>query len=394
MVFWRKKSNPSAHDEERRDEALLHPKGEPALELPTEHETDLDAPMKQRLSKSETQIIEDMDAIPVPAHTLIEDVTEAEDLKDHSEEGGWLSRLTSGLMKSSSKITQGLTDLVTKRKLDQDALDQLEEVLIAADLGPKTSAKIISEFSEGRFGKDISEEEIREALAAQMQGILEPVARPLDFTLPAGASGPFTVLVCGVNGAGKTTTIGKIAHKLKREQGKSVLIAAGDTFRAAAVEQLAEWAKRAGAGFLSKDLGADAAAVAFEAYQKAQDQGTDILLIDTAGRLQNKANLMEELKKIIRVLKKKDEALPHAVLLVLDATTGQNAFSQLKTFGEMVDVTGLIVTKLDGSAKGGVLVGLADQFNVPVHLIGVGEAIEDLQGFTAQAYARSLMGLE
>ena len=323
---------------------------------------------------------------------------------------GWLSRLTGGLSKSTQKITQGIGDILTKRKLDQEMLDELEELLITADLGPKTAAKIVSEFGEGRFGKDISEDEVKEALAESIVKILEPVARPLDFSFkpspltsplpPVGGGGtegggnvPFTVLVCGVNGVGKTTTIGKIAHELHHKDGKKVMLAAGDTFRAAAVEQLEIWAQRSGASFVKKDVGADAAALAYEAYEKAKAEGVDVLLIDTAGRLHNKSNLMAELEKIVRVLKKQNESLPHAVLLVLDATTGQNAHEQVKIFKDMVNVTGLVVTKLDGSAKGGVVVSLADSFGLPIHLIGVGEQIGDLQPFNAREFARSLVGL-
>lgn len=269
-------------------------------------------------------------------------------------------------------------------------LDSLEELLITADLGPKTAAKIVVEFGEGRFGKDVSEDEVKETLAGCIAKILMPVAKPLEFT-GVGPS-PFTVLVCGVNGVGKTTTIGKIAHELHKKDGKKVMLAAGDTFRAAAVEQLEIWAQRSGASFVKKDTGADSAALAYEAYEKAKNENADVLLIDTAGRLHNKSNLMAELQKIIRVLKKHDESLPHAVLLVLDATTGQNAHEQVKTFREMVNVTGLVVTKLDGSAKGGVVVGLADSFGLPIHLIGVGEQIGDLRPFRADDFARSLTG--
>lgn len=304
---------------------------------------------------------------------------------------GWLSRLTGGLSKSTSKITQGLSDFVTKRKLDDAALEELEEVLIAADLGPHTAAALIEDFARERFGKDVDDAEIREALAQQIEALLEPVAAP--FVVEQPDDGPFVVLVCGVNGAGKTTTIGKMAERLMRDEGKSIMVAAGDTFRAAAVEQLKEWAQRSGAQFYGKDTGADAAAVAYEAYNAAKEAGVDVLLIDTAGRLQNKSNLMDELQKIVRVLQKQDEALPHQVLLVLDATTGQNAFSQVQIFGDMVDVDGLIVTKLDGSAKGGVLVGLAERFALPVHAIGVGEKLDDLHAFSARDYARALMGL-
>jgi fused signal recognition particle receptor len=307
----------------------------------------------------------------------------------HEESQGWLTRMTSGLSKSTSKITQGLADFVTKRKLDDEALEELEEMLINADLGPHTAAAIISEFSKTRFGKEADDHEIRAALADIMAAMLAPVAKPLEIT----SENPYVLLVCGVNGAGKTTTIGKIAYKLIKQDGHKVMIAAGDTFRAAAVEQLHEWAKRSGAMFHAKDTGADAASVAFEAYTQAKSQGANVLIIDTAGRLQNKKGLMEELQKIIRVLKKQDETIPHATLLVLDATTGQNAFSQVETFKEMMNVTGLIVTKLDGSAKGGVLIGLANQFGLPVHAIGVGESIDDLQTFDATQYAKSLMGI-
>lgn len=397
MVFWRKKKNVETQDQDEKDQELLHPEGEPDIEPPIDNdEPNLsDEKVQSELRETDTEVIEDLEVVPTPK-AVIADIEEAKDDDnpdiDHSDEGGWFSRLTKGLGKSTNKITQGLTDVITKSKLDQDTLDALEEVLIEADLGPKTAARVIEEFSKDRFGKDISEEEIKIALAETVATILDPVAKPLS--IDAASDGPFVMLVCGVNGAGKTTTIGKMAKQFNKELGKSVMIAAGDTFRAAAVEQLGEWAKRSDAQMFSKDIGADAASVAFEAYEKAKADGVDILMIDTAGRLQNKKNLMEELEKIIRVLKKKDESLPHATLLVLDSTTGQNAYSQLETFKEMVDVTGLIVTKLDGSAKGGVLIGLADQYGVPVHAIGVGEGIRDLRPFTAQDYARSLMGLD
>ena len=391
MVFWRKKNNQGDQEKEEKDNKLLHPKGEPDLELPTEYDADIDSDTKHTLEQTDTEILEDLRLSPVPRHIVSEDLREAEELSDHSEEGGWFSRLVSGLSKSSTKLTRGITDLLTKSRLDEAALERLEELLIEADLGPKTAAKIIAGFSAARFGDEVTEQDIRTALADSMAAILNPVARPLDIKRPA--VGPFVILVCGVNGAGKTTTIGKLAYQMTAQQHRKVMIAAGDTFRAAAVEQLQEWAKRARCGFFAKDIGADAAAVAFESYQKAREEGAEVLLLDTAGRLQNKKNLMEELQKIIRVLKKQDENLPHAVLLVLDATTGQNAFSQVETFREMVAVTGLVVTKLDGSAKGGVLVGLADRFGVPVHAVGVGEGIEDLQTFAPDDYARALVGL-
>jgi fused signal recognition particle receptor len=311
---------------------------------------------------------------------------------DEVKSGGWMARLRGGLSKSSNKITQGLTDLVTKKKLDQEMLDQLEEMLITSDLGPKTAMRIVEEFGQDRFGKDLSEEEIKKALAQSIENILEPVAGKLP--VKKLDDDPFVVLVCGVNGVGKTTTIGKLAHTLKEEEGFSIMMAAGDTFRAAAVEQLEIWAKRTEAAFLKKDIGSDAAAVAYESYAKAKQENIDVLFIDTAGRLHNKANLMEELKKVVRVLKKQNEALPHAVLLVLDATTGQNAFEQVRIFKDMVDVSALVVTKLDGSAKGGVVVGLADEFGVPIVAVGVGETKEDLQPFDPKEYALSLVGVE
>lgn len=303
----------------------------------------------------------------------------------------WVSRLGMGLAKSSAKLGTELTDLLTKRKLDQDMLNGLEEVLITADLGPRTAARIVSEFAEGRFGKDIDEAEVKQALADTIAKILTPIAKPLTVAKPD--IGPFVILICGVNGAGKTTTIGKLAHRWVKEDGRRVMIAAADTFRAAAVAQLKVWVDRAGASFFSKEEGADAAAVAYEAYAKAKAENADILVIDTAGRLQNKTNLMAELEKIIRVLKKHDETIPHAVLLVLDATTGQNAYSQVDVFTEITKVTGLVVTKLDGSAKGGVVVGLADRFGLPIHAVGVGEGINDLQAFDANEFAKSLTGL-
>lgn len=302
----------------------------------------------------------------------------------------WWQRLTSGLSKSTSKLSDGITAIFTKRKLDKEAQDALEELLIEADLGPALAAQLVADFSKTRFGKDVSDDEVREALAAQITEILAPIAKPFDLTV---TTKPAVVLMVGVNGAGKTTTIGKLALKWKTE-GKKVLLVAGDTFRAAAVAQLTTWAERAGVELLTGSEGADPAALAYKGLEKARAEGFDILLIDTAGRLQNKTGLMEELAKIVRVLKKLDDTAPHATLLVLDATSGQNAHSQVKVFGEMVKVSGLIVTKLDGSAKGGVLVALAQHHKLPVHAIGVGEGIDDLRAFTPTEFARALMGLE
>jgi fused signal recognition particle receptor len=395
MMFWRKSKNAGEQDKQDKEDKVLHRRSEPALEPVIEDDPALpafDESLKDELSLSEAAVIEEMKPLPVPEHTRADDAREREDLSDHSSEGGWFSRLTSGLSKSANKIAQGLTDVLTKSKIDAEALGKLEDLLLTADLGPQAAGRIIEEFSDSRFGKEITEEEVKQALAASIERILEPVAKPLVIEKPE--DGPFVILVCGVNGAGKTTTIGKLAYHLELREKKKVTIAAADTFRAAAIEQLQEWGRRAHCPVIAKEIGADAAAVAFEAYAETKKAGRDVLIIDTAGRLQNKKNLMEELEKVIRVLKKQDSALPHAVLLVLDATTGQNAFSQVETFKEMVKVTGLAVTKLDGSAKGGVLVGLADKFGIPVHLIGVGEGIEDMQPFSAGHYAKSLVGLK
>ena len=302
----------------------------------------------------------------------------------------WLNRLKSGLSKSTAKLTDGIAGILTKRKLDDDALEELEEVLITADLGPATAAKLTASLAANRFNKEVSEEEVRTALADEIDKILEPIATPLAID---ASHKPHVVLVVGVNGSGKTTTIGKLAQHY-REQGLSVTLGAGDTFRAAAVEQLKIWGDRTGCPVISGKQGGDAAGLAYDALQAAREQGADLLLIDTAGRLQNKTDLMAGLEKVSRVLKKLDEGAPHDCVLVLDASVGQNAHSQVKIFRDMVAVSGLVVTKLDGSAKGGVIVALAERFGLPVHAIGVGEGAEDLQPFNAKDYARDLMGLE
>jgi len=303
---------------------------------------------------------------------------------------GWLARLKEGLSRSSNKLTGGITDLFTKRKLDSEALEELEEILITGDLGVETAMRVCEQIARTRFGKEVSPEEIREAVAEQITPILEPVAQPLEID---GGNSPHIILVCGVNGSGKTTTIGKMAKQLQ-EQGHSVMLAAGDTFRAAAVEQLKVWGERNNCPVVARDTGADAAGLVYDAIERARAENADVLLIDTAGRLQNKTGLMAELEKVIRVIKKLDESAPHDCLLVLDATVGQNAHSQVDVFKKMVDVSGLVLTKLDGTAKGGVLVALADKFGLPVHAIGVGEGIDDLKPFEAQAFARNLMGLD
>ena len=303
---------------------------------------------------------------------------------------GWLSRLRAGLSKSSNRIVDGIASVLTRRKLDGEALEGLEEVLITADVGPATAAKLASSIAATRFDKEVSPEEVRGALAEEIATILEPVAKPIEIDR---SRKPHVVLVIGVNGTGKTTTIGKFAKALG-EDGHRVVLAAGDTFRAAAVEQLKIWGDRTGCPVIAGKPNADSAGLAFDALQTAKTDAADVLLIDTAGRLHNKANLMAELDKIARVIAKLDADAPHDCLLVLDATTGQNALSQVETFKEMLPITGLVVTKLDGSAKGGVLVALAEKFGIPVCAIGVGEGVDDLRPFDANSFARGLMGLE
>ncbi len=303
--------------------------------------------------------------------------------------GSWLSRLRTGLAKSTQRVTESITGLFTKKKLDQTTLDELEDALIQADLGVSVAARLVAKLGKERFGKEVTDEEVRGAFADDIAEILRPVAIPL--VLEPNHK-PHVVLVVGVNGSGKTTTIAKLAHVFKGE-GRKVMLAAGDTFRAAAVEQLKVWAERAGVPVIAKETGADAAGLAFEALQQAKAEGCDVLLIDTAGRLHNKANLMEELAKLVRVIRKLDATAPHSCLLVLDATTGQNAHAQVETFRNLSPVDSLVVTKLDGSAKGGVLVALAEKFKLPVVAIGVGEGIDDLRPFEARAFARGLMGL-
>jgi len=276
-----------------------------------------------------------------------------------------------------------------KRELDDDMLEQLEELLIAADMGVDTALRVTANIAEGRMGRRVSSREIKEMLAAEVARIMDTVARPM----PLYPSKPQVVLVVGVNGSGKTTTIGKLASQF-RAAGKSVVIAAGDTFRAAAVEQLQVWGERAGVPVLTAPEGSDPASLAFDAMTKAEADGADLLMIDTAGRLQNRQDLMEELAKIVRVIRKKDPDAPHNTLLVLDATTGQNAISQVETFQKLADVSGLVMTKLDGTAKGGILVSLADKFGLPIHAIGVGEQIDDLQPFDPEEFAAALTGLE
>jgi len=298
------------------------------------------------------------------------------------------ARLKAGLTRTATTLSSGLTDIFTKQRLDAETVQGLEEALIRADVGADLAQRLAADFAQGRYDVEITEREIREHLASAIARVLKPAARP--FVVDT-AKKPFVVLVAGVNGTGKTTTIGKLAARLKNE-GRRVTLAAGDTFRAAAIEQLKIWGDRANAQVIAKAPGADAAGLAFEALENARSEKSDVLLIDTAGRLQNKAGLMAELQKITRVLKKLDADAPHAALLVLDATTGQNAISQVEAFQEAMPLSGLIMTKLDGTAKGGILVALADRFTLPIHFIGVGEGITDLQVFDAPSFARAITG--
>ena len=301
---------------------------------------------------------------------------------------GFFNRLKEGLTRSTQKLATGITTAFTRRKLDDAALDELEELLIAADLGPAAAGEIIAEFRRSKFGRDVTDEEVKQSLAEEIAAILAPVAQPLEIDR---ALRPHVVLVVGVNGTGKTTTIGKLALQYQ-QQGLRPVLVAGDTFRAAAVEQLQVWGSRTGATVVSGPPKADAAGLAFDALTRAKAEGADVLLIDTAGRLHNKGALMEELAKIIRVLQKQDPSAPHSVLLVLDATTGQNAVEQVRVFSDLVAVTGLVVTKLDGSARGGIVVALAQAFGLPVHAVGVGEQAGDLRPFEAMDFARGLVG--
>ena len=322
--------------------------------------------------------------VEAPQWEQVPEVVETE------ERRGWLSRLKAGMARSSTRLTQGINTIFNRRRLDDEALFELEELLISSDMGVGVAGEVAEALRRTRFNQEVSPEEVRAALADQVIRLVEPVMKPLRLDL---TKKPFVILVVGVNGGGKTTTIAKLA-KQYRDDGLRVVLAAGDTFRAAAVEQLQIWGERTGCRVVARPEGADAAGLAYDALVQAHDEGADILLIDTAGRLQNKANLMAELQKIVRVLKKVDPLAPHSVLLVLDATTGQNAHSQAEIFREMIGVTGIVMTKLDGTARGGVLVSLAEKYGIPIHAIGIGETTSDLRPFEARAYARTLVGLE
>ena len=300
----------------------------------------------------------------------------------------WWRRLSAGLKRTSSSIGSAVADLVTKRKLDGAMLEDIEDVLLRADLGTEVAARIAEAVGKGRYDKSVSAEDVQDIVAAEVEKVLAPVAQPL---VVDAAHRPFVILVVGVNGSGKTTTIGKLAAKFSSE-GRKVMLAAGDTFRAAAIEQLKVWGERTKSPVVAKTQGSDSASLAFEAMEAAKTDGRDVLLIDTAGRLQNKTELMIELEKVVRVIRKVDASAPHAVLLVLDATVGQNALSQVDAFHKTAGVTGLVMTKLDGTARGGILVALSAKYKLPVHFIGVGEGVEDLSPFTARDFAKAIAG--
>jgi fused signal recognition particle receptor len=308
-------------------------------------------------------------------------------MNDSAQTEGWWTRLSGGLRRTSSSIGSSITALVTNRPLDPETLDALEDELVRADLGQDLAARIVEVLREGRYPQGISSDEIKAVLAGEIEKALAPVAKPLEFT-----ARPFVILVAGVNGSGKTTTIGKLAARFRAE-GKTVMLVAGDTFRAAAIDQLKIWGDRTGAKVIAREPGSDAAGLAFDAITAAKNEGVEVVLVDTAGRLQNRAELMGELEKMVRVIRKVEATAPHAVLLVLDATVGQNALSQVEIFGKTAGVTGLVMTKLDGTARGGILVAIAEKFGLPVHFIGVGESVDDLAPFTARDFARAMVGL-
>ncbi len=359
----------------------LFGRGESVPEAPPEAEREVakpdqpSAPQEVEPASRTAVVVQELPAAPAPT-------PEAEKPAKTS----WYNRLKSGLTKTSVKLSEGITGLFTKKKLDATTLDDLEDLLIQSDLGVETSMRITDAIAKGRYDKGLSPEDVKAVLASEVERVLAPVAKPLTIDPKRK---PHVILVVGVNGTGKTTTIGKLAEQF-RSQRKSVMMAAGDTFRAAAIEQLKVWGERTGATVVARAVGSDSSGLAYDALKEAQASGRDILLIDTAGRLQNKQVLMDELEKVVRVLKKLDPSAPHDVLLVLDATTGQNALSQVEVFRDRAGVTGLVMTKLDGTARGGILVAIAAKYGLPVHAIGVGEQVDDLQAFDPGEFARAI----
>ncbi|MFK4824723.1 signal recognition particle-docking protein FtsY [Paenochrobactrum sp. BZR 588] len=347
----------------------LDPQPEPAPVAPT---PDAPKPLKVQVSKAVAVKQDEPEPVAAPEKKL-----------------SWYERLRQGLARSSSNLSDSIGGIFTKRKLDEDTLQELEDVLIQADLGLETAMRVTDALSASRYGKDVSTDEVRAIMSAEIEKVLTPVAKPLELDL---SHKPHVILVVGVNGTGKTTTIGKLTAKLTAG-GLKVMLAAGDTFRAAAIEQLHIWGERTGSPVVSSKLGADAAGLAYDAWEKAKEAGSDVLIIDTAGRLQNKAELMEELAKVVRVLGKHDEQAPHTVLQTLDATTGQNALNQVEIFKNIAGVNGLVMTKLDGSARGGILVSISAKHKLPVYFIGVGEGIDDLEPFAAKDFANAIAGV-
>ncbi len=381
------RSEPAIITDEPEGAALAAELAEPVPEpSPSVGETlqfsegDLEAPL----------LDEEVPPEPEPEFELDLEREESADVGPAAPRASWWRRLKQGLSRSSSSIGQGIVDLFAKRKLDAATLDDLDDILIRADLGVATAARITEAVGRGRYDKTIDPDDVRAILAEEVEAVLTPLAVPLEVD---GSKKPFSILMIGVNGSGKTTTIGKLAAKFMAS-GHSVMLAAGDTFRAAAIEQLRVWGDRAGVPVVTRPQGSDAAGLAFDAFKQAAAAGTDVLLIDTAGRLQNRTELMDELAKVIRVLRKLDAEAPHAVLLVLDATVGQNALSQVEIFSRVAGVTGLIMTKLDGTARGGILVAIAERFKLPIHFIGVGEGVDDLESFAARDFARAIAGFD
>ncbi len=358
-----------------KDDAAAEEAAPMEAKAPSEETPAAEAPKEAEPAASEPEEPE-----PQPVEAAFEPV---------AEPSGFFARLRQGLSRTTSQLTEQISGVFNKRKLDEDTLQDLEDVLIQSDLGLETALRITDTLSSGRYGRDISTEEVQRIMASEIVKVLEPVAKPLELDL---AHKPHVVLVVGVNGTGKTTTIGKLAAKL-REGGLDVMLAAGDTFRAAAIEQLKIWGERTGSPVVSSKLGADAAGLAFDAWKQAKEAGSDVLIIDTAGRLQNKAELMAELEKIVRVLGKNDPEAPHTVLQTLDATTGQNALSQVEIFQNVAGVNGLVMTKLDGTARGGILVAISAKHKLPVYFIGVGEGVEDLEPFEAREFASAIAGV-
>jgi fused signal recognition particle receptor len=385
-LFGRKSAEPRAPEPEPQAEVSETP--QPVTAEPEAVEAAPDLAADAAAEPAAPPALDEAPPEPAPVEAAPEPALLAEAAP--APRASWWTRLKEGLSRSSSSIGQGISDIFTKRKLDAGTLEDLEDVLIRADLGVVTASRIAEAVGKGRYDKAVDPAEVRSILASEVEKVLAPVARPLVID---ATKKPFVILVVGVNGSGKTTTIGKLAAKLSGE-GKRVMLAAGDTFRAAAIEQLQIWGSRTGASVISRQQGADAAGLAFDAINEARAQGADVLIMDTAGRLQNRKELMDELEKVVRVMRKIDPTAPHASLLVIDATVGQNAMSQVEIFGRVAGVTGLAMTKLDGTARGGILVAIAEKHQLPVHFIGVGEAVDDLEPFEARDFARAIAGLE